>query len=541
MSLKSSLRAQLLALQTGSLVLILAIALACFAFLSAGMQAYRGLLDGPIQASQLADEINLEFKIQVQEWKNVLLRGQDRANLDRYWGQFETQERKIQELLARLANADGTDAALRQQVERLRSEHQSLGSAYRKGRDAFLAAGADPQAGDAAVKGIDRATTEQLSALVDELHGISDSQAEIINQRAQSTILWGSLLMLASAVLVGLFALWLLNRVLIRPIALLIGHVGQLAQGDFTAHRYPSREDELGRLAKATETLRSFLADTFERLKNSSNQLDHASGELNSVATSMSQGVRDQGERTDHVATAMEEMSATAQEVARHTGEAAQAADAAEAATRQGEQAMRQTIASIGTLRNDITGMAEVLQRLSVDSGRIGEVLAVIHGIAEQTNLLALNAAIEAARAGEQGRGFAVVADEVRNLAQRTAQSTAEINQIIEAVQRGTQEAVKAVESGQHSSQSGVEQVTLAGEILGGVTRSVETIRDMTRQIATAAEEQTQVADDISRNLIELAGIAASNQESVQHTERASQSLHELSSGLAELTRRLGR
>ncbi|WP_438810783.1 methyl-accepting chemotaxis protein [Pseudomonas laurentiana] len=234
----------------------------------------------------------------------------------------------------------------------------------------------------------------------------------------------------------------------------------------------------------------------------------------------------------------MEEMSSAAQEVASHTLQAARAADDAENATQQGEKAMVSMVKSIHDIRDEITDTASVIHRLEADSGRIGEVLAVIHSIAEQTNLLALNAAIEAARAGEQGRGFAVVADEVRNLAQRTAQSTAEINTIIDAVQKGAEQAVRAIESGKRSSENGVEQVRLAGEILSGVTGAVQTIRDMSQQIATAAEEQTLVTEDISRNLCELVAIAANNQESVRRTEGASKHVHQVSSTLAELTGR---
>ncbi|WP_369811680.1 methyl-accepting chemotaxis protein [Pseudomonas citrulli] len=253
----------------------------------------------------------------------------------------------------------------------------------------------------------------------------------------------------------------------------------------------------------------------------------------------MSQGTHEQFERTDQVATAMNEMSATAQEVARHAADAARAADDADHSAQQGEKVMQGTIHTITRMRGEIANTATVIRRLETDSGRIGKVLEVIRGIAEQTNLLALNAAIEAARAGEAGRGFAVVADEVRSLAQRTASSIIEINQIIQTVQTGAVDAAQAIESGQSRSEESVEQVTQAGAMLERITQAVEAIRDMNRQIATAAEEQTSVAEDISRNLTEITCIASTNQENVQRTEAASRDLHGLSGQLNEVTARL--
>ncbi|MDH1340308.1 methyl-accepting chemotaxis protein [Ectopseudomonas oleovorans] len=540
MFLQKSLRAQILTLLGGSLTLILVTALACFSFLSSGMQSYRGLLDGPLESSRLIDAANVEFKIQVQEWKNVLLRGQDSANLQRYWSQFEAQERKVQDILGQLIQLAANDATLKTQVERLRSEHQALGGNYRKGRDAFVAAGADAKAGDEAVKGIDRAASEQMTALVKQLRQNSLSQAEQINASAARTILSGTVAMLAAALVIAVLSLWLVNRNLIIPIRHLIGHVDQLSQGRFGQRVESTRQDELGLLARAANTLRDFLASTSERLHHSTQNLDSASSELNAIASRMTEGVSEQFERTDQVATAMHEMSATTQEVARHAADAAHAANDADDSARQGSTVMQSTIATITDIRGEIANTAEVIRRLESDSGRIGKVLEVIRGIAEQTNLLALNAAIEAARAGEQGRGFAVVADEVRHLAQRTAESTAEINQIIDTVQSGALNAVRAIESGQQRSEQGVTQVTEAGAMLQRITEAVEAIRDMNQQIATAAEEQTSVAEDISRNLTELTAIASANQDNVERTQKASRNLHDMSGQLGEVTRRLG-
>ena len=345
--------------------------------------------------------------------------------------------------------------------------------------------------------------------------------------------------MLASGLLIGVLSLWLVNRNLVEPIGKLIEYVAQLSQGRFSERVASTRQDELGKLAAAANTLRDFLADTFSRLQVSAQDLDSASGELKSIASLMALGTNEQFSRTDQVATAMNEMSATAQEVARHAADAARAADDADQSAQQGEKVMQSTIHTITRMRTEIASTATVIRRLEADSGRIGTVLEVIRSIAEQTNLLALNAAIEAARAGEAGRGFAVVADEVRSLAQRTAASIIEINQIIEAVQSGAVDAAQAIESGQSRSEESVEHVTQAGVMLERITHAVEAIRDMNRQIATAAEEQTSVAEDISRNLIEITSIASTNLDNVQRTEVASYNLHGLSGQLNEVTARL--
>ncbi|MBY8937123.1 methyl-accepting chemotaxis protein [Pseudomonas fluorescens] len=537
--LQKSLRAQILALLSGSLLAVLLIALACFHFLSNGVQSYSQLIAGPLHTSQLIDEANLQFKVQVQEWKNVLLRGKQPADLAKYWGQFEDRQRDVQKILGELAGQKGIEPSLKSRIERLREEHRQLGSAYQKGRDAYVAAGGDPAAGDAAVKGVDRAASDQMSELVTELRKQGTAQSALISAEADRTVWLGLLVMLASGLLIGLLSLWLVNRNLVEPIRKLIDYVTQLSRGKLAERVVSDRQDELGNLAAAANTLRDFLADTFTRLQRSASDLDSASGELNAIATIMAGGTNEQFNRTDQVATAMNEMSATAQEVARHAADAARAADDADQSAQQGEKVMQSTIHSITQMRGEIANTATVIRRLEADSGRIGKVLEVIRGIAEQTNLLALNAAIEAARAGEAGRGFAVVADEVRNLAQRTAESIIEINQIIQSVQTGAVDAAQAIDSGQARSDESVEQVTQAGAMLERITHAVEAIRDMNRQIATAAEEQTSVAEDISRNLTEITSIASTNLDNVQRTESASQNLHGLSGQLNEVTARL--
>ena len=538
MFLHRSIRAQLLALIGASLLSMLIFALGSFYFLSSNITSYQRLLEGPLEASRLIDEANLRFKVQVQEWKNVLLRGSSPSDREKYWGSFENQERQVQATLERLVGLSQDNTALSMQIRQLQDEHRKLGVSYRSGLEAFVASN-DATAGDAAVRGIDRATSEQLSALVVELREMAQRESTRIGTAADRSIMFGTLLMILAGLLVALLGLWLINRNLVTPIGMLIDHIANLSHGRIGKPVDESRRDELGRLAAATNVLQAFLAETFSNLQRSSAELESASNELGEVAHEMSEGAQVQTERTDQAATAMEEMSATAQEVAAHTRGAAEAATQVERATRQGEEAMQGVVTSIESIRREIESTASVIHALEDDSQRIGSVLAVIRSVADQTNLLALNAAIEAARAGEQGRGFAVVADEVRNLARRTAESTLEINAIIEAVQRRAGEASQAIDNGQRSSEEGVRQVAQAGETLANLTDAVETIRDMNRQIASAAEEQTLVAGEISRNLTELAEIATGNQQRVQRSEHTSGELHELSGRLSALTHRL--
>ena len=539
MAIQNSLRSQTLVLLSGSLLLMLLIALGCFKFLSGNINAYQNLLAQEMLAASEVDQANLEFKIQVQEWKNVLLRGSDPAALDKYWNQFVEQETKVQQSLEALLAVPALEDEFRQQASRLKDEHRSLGQAYRQGRAAFIAANADSKAGDAAVKGIDRAASEQMSALVKQLHEHAQTKSVAIASSASGTILSGVFILVGAAIVVAIGSLALVNRNLLVPIGTLTGHIEQLSRGKIGQRLINQRHDELGRLTDSANLLRDFLADASQQLHHSTQELDSASGNLNNIATLMTEGVREQFDRTDQVATAMQEMSATAQEVARHAAEAAHAADDADSSARQSDNVMQSTIATITSIRNEIANTANVIRTLETDSERIGKVLEVIRGIAEQTNLLALNAAIEAARAGDAGRGFAVVADEVRNLAKKTADSTAEINQIISDVQTGAANAVRAIVSGQSRSEECVEQVTQAGAMLQRISGAVEAIRDMNRQIATAAEEQTSVAEDISQNLTELTAIANANQEHVSRTQTASHSLQDLSGQLGGVSQRL--
>jgi len=535
-----SLRTQLLTLLGVSLLLLLLVALLGQRFLSRELTAYQQLLQGPMAAASLVDEANLQFKIQVQEWKNVLLRGKDAASLQKYWAQFEEQEAKVDDKLQALATLAGQlqDPGLAQAVATLRQEHGALGQAYRRGKAEFEAAGADPYAGDKAVKGIDRAASEQMSQLVDRLHRQAMNQSQQSQQSADTMVQLGLGLLLLASIAIVLVSLWLLNRQVVIPMQRLTAYLSRLSQGEIVPPLQLKRQDELGQLTSAANRLQGFLQETLEQLQLSHDELEHNSLTLGSIASQLTHGTQDQLSRTDMVATAMHEMTATAQNVADNAAHAADAADRADQASREGDGIMQQTIATISQMSQEIDQSAGVIRRLSEESRRISTVLEVIQTIAEQTNLLALNAAIEAARAGEQGRGFAVVADEVRTLARRTADSTAEINTIIEQILGSTQDAVQAISSSQQLGSQGVARVTQAGQMLRQIGEAISDIHGMNQQIATAAEQQTAAVEDISHNLVDIKSVATEIQHQAQRTLQASSHLHDSSQRLSNVVER---
>jgi len=274
-------------------------------------------------------------------------------------------------------------------------------------------------------------------------------------------------------------------------------------------------------------------------------QAQEASAHLNGAADDMlrqssqaDSSMQRQQQETDKVATAINEMTATVQEVARHASEAANSAEKADEQAEQGKAVVATTIEVIKALAERVEQAAQTIESLNTNSEEIGVVLEVIKGIADQTNLLALNAAIEAARAGEQGRGFAVVADEVRTLASRTQKSTEEIHHMIERLQHGARNAVKVMAEGREQAQNGVEQATRAGESLAQITFAITTINDMNTQIATAAEQQSAVAEEINRNVVAISDAMTHATDSVRQASNASHSLENLSNQLDALVRK---
>jgi methyl-accepting chemotaxis protein len=517
-------------------VLILAAVVLGYRGVSSAIDTFHHVTEHEIGQERAVSAMVSDFKKQVQEWKNVLLRGADAGQREKYWSKFEQQESAIQatarELLAEMPQGEA-----RQRVEAFLAAHVDMGAAYRTGLEAFVASGFVPAAGDAAVKGIDRAPTkllEESAALIATAATVATADALDHARASALSALAATLVILAAG---GILLLVLVSRTVISPIAGIAQALDQLATGDFTTAIDWKGRDEIGRLADSARRIRDDLGEVLRNLVGQAQVLEQAGAQLAQLSSTNSQQLDRQRQGTSQVATASEELAATAQDVASSAAGAAEAATAADAATASGKQVVMQAIEAINKLDSHVGTVGQTLDALAQQSAAIGNVLDVIRGIAEQTNLLALNAAIEAARAGEQGRGFAVVADEVRSLAQRTQESTQEIQTTIEQLQLGSGAAVKAMEQGRTRMAESVTSVEQANEALEAITSAVARIVQMNTQIATAAEEQGAVAADVSRNVSDIDRSSEELLASAQLLTQSGNQVTGLSTTLVEVTR----
>lgn len=387
---------------------------------------------------------------------------------------------------------------------------------------------------------LQQARNEQSSATQEmqaKLALVMDGQNSIRNQASATASMTGwimTLVAIFASILVGFY----LTRQITGPLQNAVQIAEAIGQRDMTGTSVEQRRDEFGTLLNALDLTRSNLRGALSEVNEITTHLAVASEELSVITGQTSSGVHNQRTETEQVATAMNEMTATVGEVAQNSEEAAAAANSADELARAGDNALQTALAEINKLTTEVHQSSAAIIQLNQDSESINTVLTVINGIAEQTNLLALNAAIEAARAGEAGRGFAVVADEVRALAHRTQESTAEIESLIANLQSGSGNAVQMMEVSARMADTALELTQQASERLTAITQTVSEIQAMNMQIATAAEEQSLVADEINRSVVNVNGIADQSAAAVEETSAASAELAQLGQALQGLVGR---
>ncbi|POA22078.1 methyl-accepting chemotaxis protein [Pseudomonas sp. FW300-N1A1] len=373
--------------------------------------------------------------------------------------------------------------------------------------------------------------SEAVNAVLNRLleintQGSLDTNRQAADQYASAFNLVVALLVVATA-LTLLFA-WLLTNSITQPIAKALNAAEAIAEGNLTRPITVDGTDEAGRLLLAMSKMQEKLRDTLQRISGSATQLASAAEELNSVTDESARGLTQQNNEIEQAATAVNEMTSAVEEVARNAVSTSEASKNATASAGDGRDLVQETVSAIERMSGDVQSTATLIGNLAEESRDIGKVLDVIRGLADQTNLLALNAAIEAARAGEAGRGFAVVADEVRALAHRTQQSTSEIERMIGSIQSGTEHAVDSMRNSTERAESTLNIARGAGLSLDTINSAIVEINERNLVIASAAEEQAQVAREVDRNLVNIRDLSIQSATGANQTSAASNELSRL-------------
>ncbi|ROM70581.1 methyl-accepting chemotaxis protein [Pseudomonas brassicacearum] len=378
---------------------------------------------------------------------------------------------------------------------------------------------------------------EQLNKLIALSVAGADEASATAGEHYNSAIT-GIIIVSLIAALATVVLAFLLTRSIVAPLNRALEAARTIAGGNLVQVITDDGKDEPGRLLQALAAMQGSLRQTIEQIAGSATQLGAAAEELSAVTQESSRGLQQQHNEIEQAATAVNEMTAAVEEVARNAVSTSEASNQSTQAAQEGRTRVVETVDAIQVMTHDVQATASMIEGLAVQGRDIGKVLDVIRAIAEQTNLLALNAAIEAARAGEAGRGFAVVADEVRALAHRTAQSTQEIEKMVAGIQNGTGQAVQSMQQSNQRTQSTLEMARAAGVALEQITQSIHQINERNLVIASASEEQAQVSREVDRNLVNIRDLATQSASGARQTSDATHELSRLAVGLNAMVAR---
>ncbi|TCV59284.1 methyl-accepting chemotaxis protein [Pseudomonas fluorescens] len=482
---------------------------------------------------------------EIREWmlriRTISLRmalDQDPKNIPVYRGQMDTRDKELSEKIAAYEKLVVTPEG-----KALYDQFKQTFAAYRTGiAQSFTLA--EQGRRDELIKLllVDMKTVVDGSGKqLNDLAELFSKQVSIESQKSQEHYANSRMIVSLFVVLAALATVvlaMLLTRSIVKPLGEALNAAENVARGDLTRPIETHGNDEVSRLLKALATMQQNLRETLQGISGSAAQLATAADELNAVTLDSTHSLQQQNNEIEQAATAVTEMTTAVEEVARNAVSTSDATRQSSESASLGQQRVSDTVDAIGALASDVQVTGGLVQSLANQSQDIGKVLDVIRAIAEQTNLLALNAAIEAARAGESGRGFAVVADEVRALAYRTQQSTQEIEQMVQGMRSGATQALDSMQASSSRAASTLAMAERAGDALQTITASVNEIHERNLVIASAAEEQAQVAREVDRNLVNIRDLSVRSASGAGQTSASSHELSQLANSLRTMVQR---
>ena len=527
--------------------LLVAPATVIFFMLVLGIVSFAGLLK---QKMAVEDIFGTRFRSYAVSSDIAITSGKVRANLYKVinWASANYEAAKIDQLgkdqMTRLERMSG-ELRRASQIPGLAAEEKALYQAVLGQVDDYKKAASS--AIDLATSDLNMATMfmetadAKYQALEKGLADLMDLENRLMEQsrnsslRSFNTATAVFLVVLIISIGISIPVTLFINRLIAVPLREVIQVTGKIAEGDLTQSVASESTDEIGLLASTTAAMTGKLKAVIAETKSASENLAAASQDLSTSSGQMARGMAEQSQRAAQIATSSEEMSQTVIDVAKNSSNMASSADETARIAREGEGIVSKSVTEVKAIAETVNESSRLITSLGGRSRQIGDIISVIKDIADQTNLLALNAAIEAARAGEQGRGFAVVADEVRKLAERTTKATAEIGDMITAIQDEVARAVTNMEHGTKRVETGVTLVNHAGDALKGIVRSVEGLREMVQQIAAATEEMSTVSEQISGDIESIANVSRDTSSSSEKISGAAGDLAKLSSNLQVL------
>ena len=494
----SSLQFKVLVLVAGAMAVSLAVSIVSLAQVYGSIQELDRISREDFQSQAAILRATIAFKTQVQEWKNVLLRGGEPAALDRHWNAFLRQEKETMDAVSQ-ARAGIRETAVLGKLEEFMTAHKEAGGRYRKGLEAFKASNFDAHAADSVVVGVDRAPTVTLGS-AQKLAVDEGAKATAQAVTGAATGYRVAIVGTVAVMLAALVGLWLfVRKTVLSPVHEAMRFAERIEQGDLTAEIRSKSGDEIGQLVKSLSRMKDSLGTVVTQVRSSAEAVVAASGQVAAGTTDLSQRTEEQASSLEETAASMEELAST---VRQNADNAKQADELARSASKRAEQGGAEVVKVVTTM-GDISDSAR----------RISDIISVIDSIAFQTNILALNAAVEAARAGEQGRGFAVVASEVRSLAQRSAQAAREIKELIG-------NSVEKVDAGTRL----VEQ---AGDTIQALVIDVKRVSELMGSIAEASAEQSRGVQQVNKTVTEMDKVVQQNASAVQQSASAAEGMRQ--------------